>query len=323
MGPGPMLRPFSHSGNAEQPLAEICVKPNSGSKARLPQVFFNFSFEVILMSLREKLPLLRRISQYAIPVACAVMIAAIQPAFAQTTSNSDFASSTQGIVTDFDAGLPGSPSLAAGAGGQSGSYGYHEHNWSSHLTFEGGGGFNAPLGNDHPFITYGGNFTGGVGYRFMKRLSVMTEYQFIDDKLPGSLIADVGAQGGHAHIWSLTMDPVIDLFPDKKNDVYITGGGGFYRKVTSFTDPEEVEECSFFCFTGTEEVVVSHFSSNQGGLNLGLGITHTLGSADTGSDGRLKVFAEARYLWLNTPGIGANDGLGTTELIPVTIGLRW
>jgi hypothetical protein len=276
------------------------------------------------MSLRGTLPLLRRVCQYAIPVACAVSIAAIQPAFAQTNSSTDFASSTQGLVADFDAaGLPGIPSAAAGAEGQSGSYGYHDHSWSSHLTFEGGGGFNAPIGNDHPFITYGGNFTGGVGYRFEKHISLMAEYQFIDDKLPGSLIADVGAQGGHAHIWSLTLDPVIDLFPSRKNDIYVTGGGGFYRKVTSFTDPEQVTECYYFCYTGTENVVVYHFSSNQGGANFGLGITHTLGSADTGSNGKLKVYAEARYLWVNTPGIGANDGLGTTELIPVTVGLRW
>ncbi len=116
----------------------------------------------------------------------------------------------------------------------------------------------------------------------------------MDDKLPGSLIGYAGAQGGHAHIWSLTLDPVIDLFPKAKNSVYVTGGGGFYRKVTSFTDPEEVEECYYFCVVGTENVVVSHFSSNQGGVNVGVGFTHTLGSADMGSSGNLKVFAEAR-----------------------------
>jgi hypothetical protein len=30
-----------------------------------------------------------------------------------------------------------------------------------------------------------------------------------------------------------------------------------------------------------------------------------------------------RYLWLNTPHIGDTDGLGRTELIPVTIGVRF
>jgi len=147
---------------------------------------------------------------------------------------------------------------------------------------------------------------------------VLAEYQFMDNKLPGGLIADAGAQGGHAHIWSLTLDPVIDFFPSRKNDIYVTGGGGFYRKVTSFTDPEEVEECSYFCVIGTENVVVSHFSSNQGGVNFGLGVTHKVGG-----DEHLKAFAEVRYLLINTPPIGEQDGLGKTELIPVTFGVRW
>ena len=140
----------------------------------------------------------------------------------------------------------------------------HGNRITDHLAYEAGGGFNAPVGNDKPFITYGWNVTGGVGYRFNPHLSLMAEYQFIDDKLPGSLIADAGANGGQAHIWSLTLDPVIDLFPKRRDDIYVTGGGGFYRKLTQFTDPEEVEYCYYFCEVGTENVVVSHFSSNQG-----------------------------------------------------------
>ena len=218
--------------------------------------------------------------------------------------------------------LPAEP--AAGAAGQAeGSYGSHGGRWHSRLAFEAGGGVNAPIGNDIPFITWGGNLTVGAGLRVSKHLSGLIEYQFIDDKLPGGLIADAGAEGGNAHIWSVTLAPVYSFFPKRKNDMYVTGGGGFYRKVTNFTDPEEVEFCNYFCEPGIENVTVSHFSSNQGGANFGIGFTHTLGSPDMGSDGTLKVFAEARYLWINTPSIGEQNGLGSTELIPVTVGLRW
>ena len=186
------------------------------------------------------------------------------------------------------------------------------------MTFEAGGGFNAPTSDSSPYITWGGNLTVGAGYRINPRVSILTEYQFIDDKLPGALIAETGASGGDAHVWSFTLAPVVDLAPKRTNDVYVTGGGGFYRKVTSFTDPEEVEECYYFCEIGTENVVVSHFSSNQGGLNMGVGITHKLGS-----DGNLRAFAEARYVWIDTPQIGTQDGLGRTELLPVTIGVRF
>jgi hypothetical protein len=199
----------------------------------------------------------------------------------------------------------------------------------SSLAFEAGGGFNAPIGNSSNYITWGGNFTAGAGLHFSRGVSLLAEYQFIDDKLPGNLIAETGANGGNAHIWSLTLDPVIDLFPKSTNSVYITGGGGFYRKVTNFTDPEETEYCEYFyCGIATENVVVGHFSSNQGGWNAGGGFTHRVGGLS--GDGRMKLFAEVRFLDVDTPAvISSPNGLGTTtvaagtKVIPITLGARW
>ncbi len=139
-------------------------------------------------------------------------------------------------MADGGAALPSAASAGSSAAEQ--HPGGWKHNLSNNIAFEAGGGFNGPIGNDGPFITWGGNFTVGGGLHFSKRFSLLAEYQFLDNKLPGSLIADAGAQGGHSHIWSLTLDPVIDLFPSRTNSAYVTGGGGFYRKVTSFTDPE-------------------------------------------------------------------------------------
>jgi hypothetical protein len=281
------------------------------------------------MSLSRSHLLMRRAFPLVSSLFAATLIAAL-PAAAQSPAQSHatdgFASSAQPIAADSEAALASAASASAArqAGGQSyQSYGSHSGGFTSHLTFEGGGGANAPIGNDTPFITWGGNVTAGVGYRFNPHISTFIEYQFIDDKLPGGLIADAGAQGGDAHIWSFTLDPVLDFFPRRRNDIYLTGGGGFYRKLTSFTDPEETYICTYFCYPGVENVVVSHFSSNQGGANIGLGLTHKLGDSSTGSDGRLKIFAEARYLWIDTPQIGTTNGLGHTELVPVTAGLRW
>jgi hypothetical protein len=273
------------------------------------------------------MPLLRRATYLIFPAVVTICLTTGPAAKAQTAEKAQtadsFSSSTDALVAANDGGAgafaAAASSAANPAAGQSdGAYGYHHHGYVSRLTFEGGGGFNAPIGNDQPFITWGGNLTVGGGLRLQKHISVLAEYQFMDNKLPGSLIADAGAQGGHAHIWSLTLDPVIDFFPSRKNSIYVTGGGGFYRKVTSFTDPVEVEQCYYFCTIGTENVVVSHFSSNQGGANFGIGFTHKLGG-----DEHLKAFAEARYLWIDTPAIGETDGLGKTELIPVTFGVRW
>jgi hypothetical protein len=199
----------------------------------------------------------------------------------------------------------------------------------SNLAFEAGGGFNAPTNGSSNYVTWGGNFTVGGGLNFSKHLALLAEYQFIDDKLPGYIIAETGANGGYDHIWSFTLDPVVDLFPKAKNDIYVTGGGGFYRKVTSFTDPELTEYCYYFCSVGEENAVVGHFSSNQGGWNIGAGFQHRLGSSIY-SDSRMKLFAEVRYLDVDSPAVTSNpNGLSTTtvgagtKLVPVTLGVRW
>jgi len=200
----------------------------------------------------------------------------------------------------------------------------HRDRWSK-IAIEAGGGANAPSSDSSSYITWGGNFTVGGGYAVNPHFSMLAEYQFIDDKLPGRIISEAGANGGHAHIWSLTASPVFYLFPHRKNDIYVTGGGGFYRKVTSFTDPTYAQYCDYYyCGITTVNQVVGHFSSNQSGWNIGGGITHKL------SNDRTRIFAEARYLSIDTPAVTTQpNGLGTTtvaagtQLIPVTIGIRF
>jgi hypothetical protein len=236
----------------------------------------------------------------------------------QTSSNPFQLAS--GDAVSGDSALPAS-SAAGGSGAGHGGQESRRFYSPSHLALNFGAGFNAPIGNDGPYISWGGNFNVGGGLHFSKRLSLLAEYQLLDNKLPGSFIAasGSGATGGNAHIWGLTLDPVIDLFPARTSSFYVTGGGGFYRKVTSFT----VQVCCDFYGNYVNEVA-AHFSSNQGGLNFGAGFTHRLGG--TYSDGNMKLFAEARYLWVNTPEYNAFTGstkMGATELLPVSFGVRW
>jgi hypothetical protein len=197
----------------------------------------------------------------------------------------------------------------------------------SNFAFEAGGGFNAPAG-DKSYITWGGQLTVGGGVNFNKHLALLAEYQFIDDKLPGRIISEAGSQGGHVHLWSLTLDPVLDLFPKSTNDVYVTGGGGFYRKVTSFTEIGQTEYCYFYCEVGYVSEVVGHFSSNQGGFNVGAGFQHRLGGMY--GDSKTRLFAEARFVEALTPAVVAYpNGLAETtiaadtKVIPVSVGVRW
>jgi hypothetical protein len=266
-------------------------------------------------------------------LAACVATARFAPA-EDPTSATGYSSSQAGLselglsLSEFSlAASAGSGGSGAGQYGSSGGYSSGKHGLFRNMAFEAGGGFNAPLSNS---VTYGGQFTVGAGWNLSRHLAGLIEYQFLDAKLPGYLIAETGANGGYAHIWSFTFDPVVDLMPKATNDVYITGGGGFYRKVTSFTDPVDADYCDYFygCYGVTENEVVGHFSSNQGGYNAGAGFQHRLGGQY--SDGKARLFVEARYLYVDTPAVTTEpNGLGTTtvaagtKIIPVTVGVRW
>jgi len=187
--------------------------------------------------------------------------------------------------------------------------------FSGRMAGEAGAGFNAPLGNDLHAITWGYNFAAGAGLHLNKRVSLLGEFQFIGAKIPGALMNTEGAKLANTRVVSIGLAPVIDLFSVRANSVYLTGGGGFYHKVTNFAvDLDTVSG-------DLRPIVADYFTSNQGGANLGIGFKHRLFGTD--SRDQSSIFAEARYLFVNTPPTSATNGLGTTELIPVTIGLRW
>jgi hypothetical protein len=254
-------------------------------------------------------------------------LAQAAPAGSSTSNDPNLVQVADSVAPEGLAALPSAPVPSGSAASQdSGKRGWKQ-GLASKYALELGGGFNAPT--DKNYITWGGQFTLGGGVNFNKRFALLAEYQYIDDKLPGALIAETGANGGHAHIWSLTLDPVVSLLPKSSNDVYVTGGGGFYRKVTSFTDPEEEEYCSYYyCGIGTVNAVVGHFSSNQGGFNIGGGYQRRMGGMY--QDSKMKFFVEARYMDVLTPAVTTQpNGLGTTtvgagtKVIPVSVGLRW
>jgi hypothetical protein len=102
--------------------------------------------------------------------------------------------------------------------------------------------------------------------------------------------------------------------------------------VTSFTDPVESYYCDYYygyCTVGTVNQVVGHFSSNQGGFNIGGGYQHRMGGMY--QDSKMKLFVEARYVDVLTPavigitpsGLGVTTVAAGTKLIPISVGVRW
>jgi hypothetical protein len=275
-------------------------------------------------------------------VASAVALGCTLPAVAQTSPAPDLAagaqSSSSSIVyqaslnTDELLGGSASPyhfSLAAADG--SPQYGGRTNNRypsypnyqsrASHIAIVAGGGFSAPVQNStEGYETWGYNLDFGAGWNFNKHFGVLFEYQFDRMKIPGATIAAVGAQGGNINTHLFLFDPVFYLYSHHSSGAYVTGGGGFSRKVTNFTDLQSVQQCYYFCYYGYAPVTVASFSSTQGAFDVGAGLTWKA----FGPDSNAKLFAEARYIWVDSPKpTSTTDGEGVEELVPVTFGIRF
>src|ERR1035437_6560639 len=169
--------PAEHSGcTANKPCDILTLRGQDMSSSRWSSPLLRFAF-------------------LGAAVLLAVGTASAQFASTPDSSHSAAAPATESssndfVVTDSGSGDGSEPSAPEPAGHAAGQYdnapGGGSHGLRSRLAFEAGGGFNAPIGNDGPYITWGGNFTGGAGLRFSRRLSALVGYQFIDNKLPGA-----------------------------------------------------------------------------------------------------------------------------------------
>jgi hypothetical protein len=73
---------------------------------------------------------------------------------------------------------------------------------------------------------------------------------------------------------------------------YFVVGGGYYHKVTNFTEPEISEECSLYgCGDFEVDSNIDHYTSNAAGANGGFGLTYKF-SHFSGE----RFYMEARYV---------------------------
>jgi len=280
----------------------------------------------------------RFLSRLAIAAAAAALIALPGAIQAQTTTTSpQYSSSSEWQTALASLDMPAAPSAKASA--QYGQYGrrpnnrypYYQSNWS-HLAFEVGGGGTAPIGNAKRdgWETWGYNINVGAGWNFNRHFGALIEYQFNRMKIPGSTLTALAIDngipqlGGNINTWSLTFDPIAYMPMSPRFGTYLTGGGGFYRKVTNFTEPALATQCDPFyglCYSGYVPTTVAHSSSNQLGGNIGFGLYWKA----FGDYSNAKLYAETRYVFVNSPLASPKDpyGSGTQGFLPVTVGLRF
>ena len=182
------------------------------------------------------------------------------------------------------------------------------------FTFTAGAGFTVPQRSFGRYTDIGYTVGGGAGFNFNPWLSALLDVNFNNMGINSNTLANFGAPGGTVRIWSFTIDPEVHVLRTHGLDVYLTGGGGLYRREDQLTTPAAglapfVSPFGFFFAPVVGNQVLASYSVNKPGFNLGAGV-------DLGSKWHMKFYAEARYNRMFT-----NNGV--TDYIPVTFGVRF
>jgi hypothetical protein len=183
------------------------------------------------------------------------------------------------------------------------------------FSFAVGGGFVEPYGATGRRLDRGWNIGGSAGYNFTPHIGANIDVGFNSFGINSATLGQIGVPGGSVRMFTATVNPIVHLNPRGKVDVYVTGGGGMYRRTQEFTQPGVSVLTYFDPFFGFYPVavptteVLSSYSVIKPGVNIGAGIA--FGALRKG-----RFFAEARYHHMYMTG-------SHTNYIPVTFGFRW
>ncbi len=214
---------------------------------------------------------------------------------------------------------------------------WHNSDGSSKIAIVGGVGLTVPAGNTAKFNTPSYAIVAGAGFNFNKMFGIVGEFHYDHMNLTPGAIAYQGNQyinyegaassdiiglDGNTHVIALTVNPIINFTGAGRHSrvgAYVTGGVGYYHKVTNFTLP--TEESDIYGDVFEENATFDTYSANSFGVNGGVGLTYKL--SDFSSE---RLFVEARYDWLK---INSNSSdlypynARNTEYIPITVGIRF
>jgi hypothetical protein len=218
---------------------------------------------------------------------------------------------------------------------------------SAKYTFLIGGGFTLPVGGSHNYLATSYNVQAAAARNFNKKVGVQVEFDWanfgfqtatLNNLLAiynGTCVGGCGLTqlGGTSHIWSFTVDPIMNFYSTDTWGAYVIGGGGFYHKTANFTIPTIGTYCDPFygCFTYQANQTIDKYTSNAFGVNGGLGLTYKF-SRFAGE----RFYVEARYVYnfnsarqFSYGDVNGNNfnvfpqNSAKTGYIPITFGVRF
>lgn len=186
-----------------------------------------------------------------------------------------------------------------------------------------GGGFTVPTGPTHITNTDSWSVQGGFGRNYNKHFGVAVEFDWdnfgltkgiLDNQenlynnqltyycgLPANAsactsagVTAVSGIDGYSHDWSFSLQPIYHLTAGDTWGTYVTGGVGFYHKISTFTEPGVGEYCDPFygCFEYEANQPIDSYTSNAPGLDAGFGVTYKFSHFSNE-----EFYGEARYVY--------------------------
>lgn len=189
-------------------------------------------------------------------------------------------------------------------------------NW----VFNVGAGANVDSGTTKTFVRGGGIVgTVGVARNANKYLGLRADFFYANLPLRDSTLQLAQATGATSYALAFTLDPIINVPITKDFGGYILFGPGFFHRSGSLDSSSAVpgSACNpFFTWWGACKNVsiplsgdFVNSSQNEFGYNFGAGVTRKVPSG-------VEIYAEYRFMH------GTHNGI-TTDIRPITIGVRW
>jgi opacity protein-like surface antigen len=186
--------------------------------------------------------------------------------------------------------------------------------------FNVGGGANLPYGTTDTYVRGGGGVAAaGVARNYGKYFGLRLDFQFDNLPLRASALELAQAPGATNHVYSLMLDPIINIPVTKNWGGYVVFGPSFLHRSGKLDSSTAIpgSACNGFftwwghCFAASLPVNGNflHSSQNEFGYNFGGGITRKIRP-------NIDFYAEFRYLH------GKHSNI-TTYVRPITIGIRW
>ena len=189
-------------------------------------------------------------------------------------------------------------------------------NWN----FNVGGGANLTGGTTNVYVRGGGaTAAAGVARNYNQYLGLRLDFQFNNLPLRNSALDLAQAPGATSQVYSLMLDPIINLPVTKQWSGYFLIGPSFYHRTGKLDSSNATpgSGCNGFwtwwgrCYAGSIPLNGRFLSSslNEFGFNVGAGIARKITP-------KIEIYGEGRILH------GSRNSI-TTDVRPITIGVRW